>query len=441
MSSLSHDRNRRLGWVSRSGVRIAFLFAVLVFLLPILPRMAMGVLIVLGIVALSAQKFRVSVPENWLSSDSLSLVLLAFSAYLLINASWSLDLRAAYMKAIYFVIVLVILHVAMRWIAEADRDVLQIAVAGVAIGAAVASSYLLIEIVTEQGLKRWAYTMFPAIRPSGDKHVDVLNGVVTSVGAYHINRNIANLMLLFWPLALLLLARLSALKLALAISALAGLWALISLSSYHETSAIAFLVSLLVFLVFRISQAMGRWCVMAAWCASVVLVVPAAILAHQAGLHHAEWLPSTARARIILWDVTAREVIKAPILGVGIRSTRVLDAQNPNRNIWHDGEAYPRRTGRHAHNIYLQTWYELGAVGAAFLLIIGLLVLRKLSRLAAPLQPFAFSASALIFVLAAFSWGMWQSWYVSSLATGMILLAMALAYAGKSLVNSSAPPT
>ncbi len=433
MTSLFLGRYRGASRAGERGLPTAGLFTFLVLVLVITPRMAAGPFIILGCVALISQKFRVRPPENWLASDGLVLALLAFSAYLFVNASWSLDLKTAYLKVGYFIVVLVLLYAALRWIAEAKGGALRIALTGVAIGAALASAYLLIELAGKQGLERWAFNLVPVLRPGGGKHINVLNGEVTGVGRHLLNRNAANLMLLFWPLALIAMARLAAMRLKIALGALAALWALVALISEHETSSIALLTSLAVFLVYGAWPAFGRRAVIAAWCASVALVVPAAVIAHKASLHQAEWLPVTARARIIIWDVTARNVLQAPILGIGIRSTRVLDAQNPNSRMLPVHGVYPNRTGRHAHNIYLQTWYELGAVGAGFLLIIGLLVLRGLSRLPAPLQPYAFSAATLICVLAAFSWGMWQSWYVSSLATGIIFLAMALRHAGDRL--------
>lgn len=308
---------------------------------------------------------------------------------------------------------------------------------GVAVGAALASVYLLTELATAQALKRLAYNVLPVIRPSSDKQIAVSNGMVTGVVSYALNRNIANLMLLFWPLVLLARERLSAGYFRLALTSLAALWALIALTSQHETSSIALLLSLAVFFCYRSWPTFGRWAVTCVLCASVILVIPAAAVAYQSGLYQADWLPTSGRARIILWDVTARKVLRTPFLGIGIRSTRVLDAQNPNRRTLPDGLVYPRRTGRHAHNVYLQTWYELGAVGAVFLLIVGLLVLRRLSRLSASLRPYAFSACTLICAIAAFSWGMWQSWFVSSIATGIIFLAMALRSAGDGLLQDT----
>lgn len=437
MSSRSFGNWHEIVGMSVLYLRTVIVFALLAMFLLITPRLAMGVLIGLGVVALYAQYFRVPAPEKWLSTDRLSWVLLVFSAYLLVNASWSLDPHIAYLKAAYFFFVIAVLHLSFHWIATEERDVLRIALLGVLIGVSVAILHLLVELVTEQSIKRWVYTTFSTLRPFESKHLTMQNGVVVHIGPYDLNRNIANLMLLYWPLAILLSLRFSGMRLALAIAGLAALWALIALSSYHETSSIALASSLVIFLICRAWPLIGQRVLIAFWCASVLLVVPAADLAHKAKLYQADWLPKTARARIILWDATAQRIFQTPILGVGIRSTRVLLAQDPNKNTVLDGQNYPRSTGRHAHNVYLQTWYELGAVGAVFLLIIGLLILRSFSRISEALRPFACAAFTLISVLAAFSWGIWQTWYVSSLAASIIFLAIALAYAGRILSKNS----
>ena len=47
------------------------------------------------------------------------------------------------------------------------------------------------------------------------------------------------------------------------------------------------------------------------WVVACLLVVPLVAVAYQQQLHFAEWLPHTARQRIILWGYTAGEVAKS----------------------------------------------------------------------------------------------------------------------------------
>jgi hypothetical protein len=61
--------------------------------------------------------------------------------------------------------------------------------------------------------------------------------------------------------------------------------------------------------------------------AAFVLVIPAGFIAYQSGLHFVTWLPSSARARIILWEYTAEQALTHPLLGKGVESTPVLSKQ------------------------------------------------------------------------------------------------------------------
>ena len=103
------------------------------------------------------------------------------------------------------------------------------------------------------------------------------------------------------------------------------------------------------------------------WCASFVFVIPASFVAYQSGLHFANWLPNAARAEVILWEYTAEQTLIRPLLGVGVDSTPRLSAKQKATLTRErpEGLIYPRTMGHHAHDIFLQTWLQLGAVGAS----------------------------------------------------------------------------
>ena len=83
------------------------------------------------------------------------------------------------------------------------------------------------------------------------------------------------------------------------------------------------------------------------------------------------------------------------------------------------------KTGPHSHNEFLQTWYELGAVGAILLLAAGCAVILSIGRLSPAVQPFMLAQFAGFFVMAAFSWGMWQSWLMALPGLAALYAAMA----------------
>jgi O-antigen ligase len=66
----------------------------------------------------------------------------------------------------------------------------------------------------------------------------------------------------------------------------------------------------------------------------------------------------------------------------------------------------------HPHNIYLQTWYELGLVGAALLAAFGILLLARIARLNSVQRPFVFALFGVAAVQIGFSYNLWQTWFM-----------------------------
>ena len=83
------------------------------------------------------------------------------------------------------------------------------------------------------------------------------------------------------------------------------------------------------------------------------------------------------------------------------------------------------RAGAHAHNAFLQTWYELGAVGVILFMVTCSAVILSLGRLPRDTQRFALAQVAAFFAIVAFAWGMWQGWLMA--LTGLAALYIALA--------------
>jgi hypothetical protein len=118
-----------------------------------------------------------------------------------------------------------------------------------------------------------------------------------------------------------------------------------------------------------------------------------------------------------------------PLLGIGVESTPVLSRQQkatapPEQP---EGFVFPRTIGHHGHNIFLQAFHELGAVGALLLAIAGAAVVVLILLLPATAQAFAGGAFAAFALVGAFAWGMWQSWFMC--AVGLLPLYLRVAAA------------
>jgi len=407
----------------------------------IAPRSTPFMLLLLGgsIVAAAAEKdrsisFRPLPPLVW--------ALAAMCVYLTLNSFWSVSPAFGLGRVVLFALIVAMGLAVVRAIPMLPRDTADQLGKALILAMGVAAVFLAIETVFSQPIRRFIVSIVPVLRPP-PKHMQVADNWVTHINLYTLNRNLALLNVFLWPALLLLRARRT--QPWLAGAALIALTATAAFNSEHESSMIALVVGCLILVGMTVAPTVSRVLVVAAWFAATMLIVPAANFAHDTGLHRADWIPETARNRIVLWNVTADRLHRAPILGIGIGSTKPLDEEAAASAPLEPGDTYAQRTGRHAHNIFMQTWYELGAIGAVLLLVIGLIALRAMARLPSADQPFAFASFASTMVLAAFTWGIWQPWFICAFGLWTVLLLVALdatrrANDERPVANANPPP-
>jgi O-antigen ligase len=363
--------------------------------------------------------------------------LLAFAAlivYFFANALWSADLSRALVKAADFAVFVLLGIASMRAVLTWPQSRIRTASIGFVLGVSAGLGFLLIEFVTGQALARALFNTFPFTRPDGLK---LTGGHVARIAADVLNRNVAVLTLSLWPTLLCLISIEKAWR-YWAAGVFAVLAVLVIAVSQHQTSQIAVVVSLAAFAVAWARPRLGLLLVLGCWLLAFLLVLPLSVAAFKSDLYHAEWLPYSARARVILWAYTAEHVRDAPILGIGINSTYALDeteavkakadAARPS------GFAYDWWAGPHAHNEYLQSWYELGVVGVILLMIAGASVIATIDTLSAAGRPFMLAHFSAFAAMSASAWGMWQTWLLALVGLAAIFAALAVR-ASSSLVG------
>jgi O-antigen ligase len=406
-------------------IRLLFFLAPVITLVIPLTTVAALILLAIATVTLAVLHGR-SLKE--LVRFDLGLALFAVAvAYLLVNATWSLEPSKAYGKAAWFALATLMTFATCRALSTWDKPAIRTAAIAFLCGVLAGAAVVLIEIVTELALTRALFNVFPSTRPDSVKSLVIRDGEVIAINTFELNRNVAVLLLALWP-ALLCLSGLKEARwrpaaagaLCLTVTVAVGL-------SNHESSKLGLLVSAITFLVAWLWPNVARRGLLAAWCLVFALVVPLSTFALKAELHKAEWLPMSAQARIILWAFTADKVADAPLLGIGLGSQRVLDKKQPHPELAPKPEGYVFgwRGGAHAHNEFLQTWYELGAIGVLLLLAAGCGVIASIGRLSAAAQPFILAHFAAFFAIAALSWGMWQSWLIAATGLAAVYAAMA----------------
>ena len=344
-------------------------------------------------------------------------------AYLCINATWSLSPSSARISLVMLFLFIAAVHLTLRALDDGDADARRAMARGLYAAMALVGAVLCIEALSGQWLRKQLTTFAPALGPDL-RHIRVEDGQVTFIHGYLLNRNIAALTLLLWPtlLAVVALASTSRQRRWL----LAGLVPVVVaiLAAEHATSKIAFVGAAAAFGAFLASPRMTERVIAWGWIATILLVVPVATAAFQNELYLSTWIPRTAKHRIVIWGHTSEQIAKAPILGAGIHTARALNPANDYDVARAPGSDFRLTTGLHSHNGYLQTWYEAGAVGAAFLLVFGLLVLRCLAAAPADAQPYLYATFVACALMGGSSFSLWQPWFMASLGLAAVFAGL-----------------
>ena len=348
-----------------------------------------------------------------------------FALAVLLSSIWSADWVASTTAAALFVGYFCCAWWAADGMRFATPEIIDRLAASLPIAVAAGSTYLLIELLSDSAIQKFLFTHIPLIRPKSPQHVGMLNDKVVFLALDELNRGVAVANLLLWPALLVLVTSKARMFRRLALP-LAALVLAVTVLSSHETSKIAIVLGVLAYAAHRLWPKGACSLVVAGWLIATLLVVPIVERAYQCNLHIDESIPVNGRARIVLWAATAELIHNRPFLGVGANSTRALAARNKNPEI-RPGHVIEWRTGMHAHNIYLQTWYEMGFVGALLLAAAGLAILDRISRLSSTVRPFILGAFVSAASIGAFSWGMWQPWFVASYFLTALLCLIAMA--------------
>jgi O-antigen ligase len=159
-----------------------------------------------------------------------------------------------------------------------------------------------------------------------------------------------------------------------------------------------------------------------AWIGACLLFLPASLMLKAQNMHQSGYLPPSARERVVIWNDTAELTLSNPWTGIGANASRTVSkaelgktqtAQPPNP-----------QPPYHPHSAYLQIWYELGVPGLALFLALGLSVIWRITRLNSELRPFALGQFASVAVIMATSFSLWQYWFLSAVALGVVGLLL-----------------
>jgi O-antigen ligase len=349
---------------------------------------------------------------------------LLLAVYLFLNATWSADRSAGFGKAALFAGLVLLTFPAVTAALTLDEGNLRRAAFGFAAGAFLGAVFLMIELLTDGIMTRTVFSWMPFLHSSSPKHIKIEHGEITGLNLSKLDQNVNLAMFHLWP-GLLALIKLAEARRIITMLSFFVMIAVVIAMSRHDSSQVALIGSILVVLLaWRWRQSTIR-ALAILWCAAFVFVIPASFVAYQNGLHLTSWLPKPARARIILWEYTAEQVLTHPLWGIGVEATPVLSNKQKAIREQPEGFIYPRTIGHHAHDIFLHTWSELGAVGVLLLAAAGAAVVMLIFTLPVSAQAFAAGAFAAFALVGAFAWGMWQSWFMCAIALVPLYICIA----------------
>jgi O-antigen ligase len=370
------------------------------------------------------------------ANDALAVTLAALVAYAFASTLWAAHPGAGIGKVALLGAVAAASIATARLIAGADRETILCASEGLWLGLLVGVVYFLAEGLTGQAVKIWiinALKVAPELlQPARSYHWE--GGKLVKIDVASFTRSTTPISVMIWPA---LMAALGAIKTPWnrRIAALLFVLALAAVFfSPQESSKVAIVVGAAAFGLAWLSRAWAHRIVAGVWVLACLAVVPAVIWVHALDLDNAPWLNKSAQHRIIIWNFTAEEVLKAPVFGIGAYMTYVLGPEMTAESTAPPDptDRWERKFSRHAHNAYLQTWFELGAVGALLLMWTGLTILGRISRLPSSVVPFGFAAFSTAAALLGSSFGIWQTWYIALFGLATILFAVgASAYASR----------
>jgi len=362
---------------------------------------------------------------------AITFALILAGVYLALNASWSLSPETARISLAMYLVLVLAWYATSNTLPDSDADVLRAMSIGLYAGMVVGGAALFIETASQQWIHRTLMSLMPALRPN-PRDMVVEGEWVTHLVYYLLNRNIAAMTFLFWPTALVIslvapTARRPQWWLAGLVPVAAGI-----LVSRHATSKIAFVGAAMAFAALQYAPVATRRVIAWSWTAAIMLVAPLATLAYHSQLYLSPWLAHSAQHRIVIWGYTSSLISHAPILGSGINTARAVDDPEGPGVPLAPGSNFRLTTNLHSHDVYLQTWYETGAVGALMLLAIGLLVLGAMAQAPKEIQPYLYASFTACALLAGSSFSLWQPWFMGSFAFVAVFAAGGWALADRS---------
>jgi O-antigen ligase len=422
----THPTRRLLGFTAPQSLIFAALTVALALLLygAIPETAAVLIVVVTGIPVWWMQYLDRRLP--WPAHSTWALGVWALGAWIAASATWAPSPNLALQMAATFSLYALCVEAWGNFATGHAKTARRRVATSVLVIFPMLSLYIAFEALSGQAIRNTLTNLIPALLPR-PHHMSVDAQGYIRLNAYMLNRNMAALMCLLWPTALFAFVLFGTRHLKAAALGVGALAVLAVAMGNHGSSKLALLSSGAAFVVALWHTGVARRLVQVVWTALCLAIVPAAFVVEQAEVYRAEQLPYSTAHRFLIWGETARAIVQQPLVGAGSGATRILDAAGPKGEVKTGRFVFPAGLNLHAHNIYLQTWFELGAIGAVLLWLVGLHVLAWIGVQRDRVSPFALAAFTTGAALGSTSYAYNDPWFMASLGLTMIWIQVGAA--------------
>ncbi|MDR1827767.1 MAG: O-antigen ligase family protein [Methylobacteriaceae bacterium] len=129
-----------------------------------------------------------------------------------------------------------------------------------------------------------------------------------------------------------------------------------------------------------------------------------------------------AKERVDIWKVFGSVIYLRPLAGAGFNSSRFALADQKVRSLHFSPAERRAFQSIHPHNGALQIWYELGCIGAVLTLALCINTILRISKLSASSYRQYYVYFATVFAVSVIAHGIWQSWWLAAIASGIVVL-------------------
>ncbi|HVY12542.1 MAG TPA: O-antigen ligase family protein, partial [Alphaproteobacteria bacterium] len=133
----------------------------------------------------------------------------------------------------------------------------------------------------------------------------------------------------------------------------------------------------------------------------------------------------SAQYRLKIWHYTAQHILKAPIFGHGIDSSRGIQTTVGLEGL-PQMQVGTYSISQHPHNVFLQLWLDFGVVGVVLWGALMIIAVRSIRVLPKDMQPYALGLAACSLAMLSTTFSPLQAWWAAGhIAAGLMFMLAA----------------